>query len=47
MLLISDTCERFPRAWLQPPRRCENLCSCGVFSSSYPAGVATFHYNQL
>jgi len=36
---------RFPRAWLQSPRRASS--SVGSSAHAIPAGVAVFHSNQL
>jgi len=44
LLLISATGGRFPRAWLQPPRR---FAPAGSSAQAFPAGVAALHSNQL
>ncbi len=40
LIFVSDG--RFPRAWLQSPRR---FASAGPLAHAIPAGVAVFHYN--
>ena len=41
--LISASGGRFPRAWLQPPRR---FARPGSSAQAIPAGVAAFRSNQ-
>ena len=41
--LISAPGRRFPRAWLQPPRR---FAPARSSAHAIPAGVAAFHFNQ-
>jgi len=42
--MISASGGRFPRAWLQPPRRC---APAGSSAQTNPAGVAALRSNQL
>jgi len=42
--LISVPSGRFPRAWLQSPRR---YAPAGSSAQAIPAGVAALHSNQL
>jgi len=41
--MISAAGGRFPRAWLQPPRR---FAPAGSSAQAFPAGVAAFRFNQ-
>jgi hypothetical protein len=41
--MISATGGRFPRAWLQPPRR---FSPAGSSAHAIPAGVAALRFNQ-
>ena len=45
MVLIFVTGGRFPRAWLQSPRRASS--TAGSSAHAIPAGVAAFHSNQI
>ena len=44
-MLIYSTGGRFPRAWLQPPRR-SFLAPAGSSAQAIPAGVAALRSNQ-
>ena len=41
--MISAAGGRFPRAWLQSPRR---FAPAGLSAHAIPAGVAAFRFNQ-